>query len=69
MLTITTCGNFKYKVFMYTRQRLFIWNYLAMSNIIDGYCVYRCAQEIKRSTEETREMTSKTAYINRKRYS
>ena len=39
-----------------------------MSNIIDGYCVYRCAQEIKRSTEETREMTSKTAYINRKRY-
>ena len=39
-----------------------------MSNIIDGYCVYCCAQEIKRSTEETRGMTSKNAYINRKRY-
>ena len=39
-----------------------------MSNIIDGYFVYRCIQEIKRSTENSREMTSKTAYINRKRY-
>ena len=47
---------------------MFIWNSLAMSNIIDGYCVYSCAQEIKRSTEETKGMTSQTAYINRKRY-
>ena len=39
-----------------------------MSNIIDGYLVYQCIQEIKRSTENSREMTSKTAYINRKRY-
>ena len=39
-----------------------------MSNIIDAYCVYHCAQEIKRSTEATREMQSKTSYINRKRY-
>ena len=39
-----------------------------MSNIIDGYCVYRCSQEIKRSTENCREMISKTAYYNRKRY-
>ena len=39
-----------------------------MSNIIDGYCVYRCSQEIKRSTENCREMISKTSYFNRKRY-
>ena len=39
-----------------------------MSNIIDGYCVYRCTQEIKKSTENSREMTSKAAYTNRKRY-
>ena len=48
---------------------LFIWNSLAMSNIIDVYCTYRCTQEIKTHTEETREMSSKNAYINRKRYS
>ena len=46
---------------------LFIWNSLAMSNIIDVYCVYCCAQEVKKYTEETKEMTSKKAYINRKR--
>ena len=40
-----------------------------MSNIIDAYCTYRCTQEIKTHTEETREMSSKNAYINRKRYS
>ena len=39
-----------------------------MSNIIDAYCVYCCAQEIKNHTEETKDMTSKKAYINRKRY-
>ena len=39
-----------------------------MSNIIDVYCVYRCSQEIKIHTEETKGMTSKKAYINRKRY-
>ena len=39
-----------------------------MSNIIDAYCVYCCAQEVKKHTEETKEMTSKKAYINRKRY-
>ena len=48
-------------------QTLFIWNSLAMSNIIDAYCVYFCAQEVKKHTEETKEMTSKKAYINRKR--
>ena len=31
------------------------------------YCVYFCAQEVKKHTEETKEMTSKKAYINRKR--
>ena len=49
-------------------QTLFIWNSLAMSNIIDAYCVYCCAQEVKNHTEETKAMTSKKAYINRKRW-
>ena len=39
-----------------------------MSNIVDAYCVYRCNQEIKRSTEASREMLSEGSYINRKRY-
>ena len=47
---------------------LFISNSVAMSNIIDAYCTYRCTQEIKTHTEETREMSSKNAYINRRRY-
>ena len=47
---------------------MFIWNSIAMSNIIDAYCVYCCAQEIKQSTEETKDSTSKKAYNNRKRY-
>ena len=38
-----------------------------MSNIIDSYFVYRCAQEIKRSTEASREMLSERSYVNRKR--
>ena len=40
-----------------------------MSNIIDVYCVYRCSEEIRYHTEETKHMTSNTSYINRKRYS
>ena len=47
---------------------MFIWNSIAMSNIIDAYCVYCCAQKIKQSTEETKGITSKKAYNNRKRY-
>ena len=47
---------------------MFIWNSIAMSNIIDAYCVYCCAQKMKRSTEKTKEITSKKAYNNRKRY-
>ena len=39
-----------------------------MSNIIDAYCVYCCAKEIKRSTEASREMFSERSYVNRKRY-
>ena len=39
-----------------------------MSNIIDAYCVYCCAQKMKQSTEKTKEITSKKAYNNRKRY-
>ena len=39
-----------------------------MSNIIDAYCVYCSAQEIKRSTEASKEMLSKRSYVNRKRY-
>ena len=40
-----------------------------MSNIIDAYCVYQCAEEIKRSTEATRKMLDQKAYIYQKRYS
>ena len=47
---------------------MFIWNSIAMSNIIDAYCVYCCAQKMKQSTEKTKEITSKKAYNNRKRY-
>ena len=39
-----------------------------MSNIVDAYCVYRCNQEIKRSTEASKEMLSERSYVNRKRY-
>ena len=55
-------------LYLSKQQKMFIWYSIAMSNIIDAYCVYRCSQEIKIHTEETKEMTSKKAYINRKRY-
>ena len=38
-----------------------------MSNVIDGYCIFCCAQEIKKSTENTKSMMSNKAYINRTR--
>ena len=38
-----------------------------MSNVIDGYCTFCCAQEIKKSTENTKSMMSNKAYINRTR--
>ena len=38
-----------------------------MSDIIDGYCIFRCAREIKKSTENTKSMMTNKAYINRKR--
>ena len=42
--------------------------YICMSNVIDAFCVYYCVQEIKTSTEETKNMLSKQAYVNRRRY-
>ena len=41
---------------------------IIMANIIDGYCVYQCIKDIKQSTEKSRNMLTKQAYTNRKRY-
>ena len=41
---------------------------ILMSDIIDFYCLYQCIKNIKKSTAESRNMLSKKAYTNRKRY-
>ena len=41
---------------------------ILMSNIIDVYCIYQCIKDIKKSTEKSRNILSKQAYSNRKRY-
>ena len=41
---------------------------ILMSNIIDVYCIYQCVKDIKKSTEKSRNMLTKKAYTNRKRY-
>ena len=41
---------------------------ICVSNIVDAYCLFCCGKYIKKSTEETKRMLSKEAYINRKRY-
>ena len=51
---------------------IFCWSFstllaICMSNIFDAYFVYHCVQEIKQSTEETKNMLSKKAFIKRKR--
>ena len=54
-------------------ENIFCWIWLSlisilMSDIIDIYFVYHCIKEINKSTEESRNMLSKQAYRNRKRY-
>ena len=41
---------------------------ILMSDIIDVYCIYQCIQNIKKTTEQSRNMLTKQAYTNRKRY-
>ena len=41
---------------------------ILMANIIDVYFVYQCIKDIKKSTEKSRNILSKQAYSNRKRY-
>ena len=52
---------------------IFCWVWLSllsifMANIIDVYCVYQCIKDIKQSTDKSRDLLSKQAYTNRKRY-
>ena len=41
---------------------------ILMANIIDVYCIYQCIKDIKKSTDESRNLLSQQAYTNRKRY-
>ena len=52
---------------------IFCWAWLGllsilMSNIIDVFCIVWCFKDIKKGTEESRNMLSNQAYRNRKRY-
>ena len=56
-----------------TEDNILCWAWLFLviiliSNIIDVYCIYQCIKDIKKSTEKTRNMLSKQAYTNRKRF-
>ena len=47
------------------------WFYLLAifsSNILDFYWMYSCIKKLKDETEATKDMTSKEAYVRRKRY-
>ena len=55
------------------KNDIFCWIWLSllsifMANIIDVYCVYQCIKDIKQSTDKSRDLLSKQAYTNRKRY-
>ena len=55
------------------KDNIFCWVWLSllsifMANIIDVYCVYQCIKDIKQSTDKSRDLLSKQAYTNRKRY-
>ena len=41
---------------------------IIMSNIVDVYCVHQCIKDIKQSTDKSKNLLSKQAYTNRKRY-
>ena len=52
---------------------IFCWAWLGllsilMSNVIDVFCIVWCFKDINKGTEESRNMLSKQAYRNRKRY-
>ena len=52
---------------------MFCWSWftllmILMSDVIDVFCIFFCFKEINKATEESRNMLSKQAYINRKRY-
>ena len=54
-------------------MEMFCWSWftlllILMSDVIDVFCIFFCFKEITKSTEESRSMLSKQAYINRKRY-
>jgi hypothetical protein len=56
-----------------TEDNILCWAWLFLviiliSNIIDVYCIYQCIKDIKKSTEKSRNMLSKQAYTNRKRF-
>ena len=42
---------------------------IAMSNVIDTYCMKSCADSINAQTKEAKKMISKQDHIKRKRYS
>ena len=53
--------------------QIFCWTWLSllgilMSNIIDVFCIFYCFKDINRATENSRQLLSNQAYINRKRY-
>ena len=41
---------------------------ILMSNVVDVFCIFYCFKDISKSTEEVRNIVSKQAYSNRKRY-
>ena len=52
---------------------IFCWTWLIilialMSNVIDTFFALYCFKDINKGTEHSRNMLSKKAYINRKRY-
>ena len=54
-------------------NEIFCWTWysvllIMMSNVIDVFCIFFCIKEINKSTEEAKNMLSKQAYGNRKRY-
>ena len=54
-------------------KEIFCWTWysvlkIMMSNVIDVFCVFFFFKEINKATEESRNMLSKQAYVNRKRY-
>ena len=52
---------------------IFCWTWLSlltilMSDVIDACCIFWFFKDINKSTEESRNMLSNQAFVNRKRY-